>query len=319
MREHGGAPGVARARLVRGHRPRPRRARAAVDRRHAARRAPAPALEAKSNPRSGSTRPEPRFAAATAAWTLRIWRPGGRMTRTMDKPFALADVRVLDLSRAISGPFVGRLLADLGADVIKVEPPEGDIARQFGIEKNGVTGLFLQQNAGKRNVCIDLKDGARSGAGVGAGRARRRRDRELSTRRARAARTRLGEALGVERAARDAVDHRLRQRGQRCEATGLCARDPRGVRLGGAAGRTARRRARGLGDELRGLDHEPARNGGAARGAAAPRPDGDRPTRRSVDARRVAGHRRLRALDPRRRRSRPDRRAARSGTRPAGR
>jgi len=73
-------------------------------------------------------------------------------------PFALADLRVLDLSRAIAGPFVGRLLADLGADVIKVEPPEGDITRRFGIEKNGVTGLFLQQNAGKRNVCIDLKD-----------------------------------------------------------------------------------------------------------------------------------------------------------------
>jgi len=73
-------------------------------------------------------------------------------------PFALADLRVLDLSRAISGPFVGRLLADLGADVLKIEPPDGDITRQFGIEKNGVTGLFLQQNAGKRNVCIDLKD-----------------------------------------------------------------------------------------------------------------------------------------------------------------
>jgi CoA:oxalate CoA-transferase len=78
--------------------------------------------------------------------------------RNADKPFALADLRVLDLSRAIAGPFVGRLLADLGADVVKVEPPEGDISRKFGIEKEGVTGLFLQQNAGKRNVCIDLKD-----------------------------------------------------------------------------------------------------------------------------------------------------------------
>jgi CoA:oxalate CoA-transferase len=80
------------------------------------------------------------------------------MTRNADRPFALGDLRVLDLSRAISGPFVGRMLADLGADVIKVEPPDGDITRQFGIEKNGVTGLYLQQNAGKRNVCIDLKD-----------------------------------------------------------------------------------------------------------------------------------------------------------------
>jgi crotonobetainyl-CoA:carnitine CoA-transferase CaiB-like acyl-CoA transferase len=46
------------------------------------------------------------------------------MRRNADQPFALADLRVLDLSRAISGPFVGRLLADLGADVIKVEPPK---------------------------------------------------------------------------------------------------------------------------------------------------------------------------------------------------
>jgi CoA:oxalate CoA-transferase len=78
--------------------------------------------------------------------------------RNADHPYALGDLRVLDLSRAISGPFVGRMLADLGADVIKVEPPDGDITRQFGVEKNGVTGLYLQQNAGKRNVCIDLKD-----------------------------------------------------------------------------------------------------------------------------------------------------------------
>lgn len=73
----------------------------------------------------------------------------------------LAGVRVLDLTRVVSGPVVGRALADLGADVVKLEPPEGDVTRLWGEERNGIAGFFLQQNAGKRNVCIDLKtDGA---------------------------------------------------------------------------------------------------------------------------------------------------------------
>jgi len=69
----------------------------------------------------------------------------------------LAGLRVIDFSRAISGPYVGRMLCDLGADVVKVEPPEGDITRSFGVVRAGISGLFLQQNAGKRNVCVDLK------------------------------------------------------------------------------------------------------------------------------------------------------------------
>jgi crotonobetainyl-CoA:carnitine CoA-transferase CaiB-like acyl-CoA transferase len=73
----------------------------------------------------------------------------------------LDGVRVLDMTRVVSGPVVGRALADLGADVVKLEPPEGDVTRLWGEERNGIAGFFLQQNAGKRNVCIDLKtDGA---------------------------------------------------------------------------------------------------------------------------------------------------------------
>ena len=49
------------------------------------------------------------------------------------------------------------MLADLGADVVKVEPPEGDLARVWGQVRNGLSGFYTQQNAGKRNVCIDLK------------------------------------------------------------------------------------------------------------------------------------------------------------------
>ena len=73
------------------------------------------------------------------------------------RPRPLDGIRVLDLSRFIAGPFIGRLLADLGADVVKIEPPEGDVTRLFGVVRDGLAGLYVQQNAGKRNVCVDLK------------------------------------------------------------------------------------------------------------------------------------------------------------------
>ncbi|HEX2851462.1 MAG TPA: CaiB/BaiF CoA-transferase family protein [Acidimicrobiales bacterium] len=72
-------------------------------------------------------------------------------------PPPLAGLRVLDFSRVLSGPFAGRMLADLGADVVKVEPPEGDVTRYWGEVRHGLSGFYTQQNAGKRNVCIDLK------------------------------------------------------------------------------------------------------------------------------------------------------------------
>ena len=69
----------------------------------------------------------------------------------------LTGLRVLDLSRVVSGPFATRMLSDLGADVVKVEPPDGDIARVWGEQRHGLSGFYTQQNAGKRNVCIDLR------------------------------------------------------------------------------------------------------------------------------------------------------------------
>ena len=71
--------------------------------------------------------------------------------------YPLSDVKVLDLSRVMAGPYAGRLLCDLGADVVKLEPPEGDITRNWGESRHGLSGFYTQQNAGKRNVCIDLK------------------------------------------------------------------------------------------------------------------------------------------------------------------
>ncbi len=71
--------------------------------------------------------------------------------------YPLEGIKVLDFSRVVAGPFATRLMADLGADVVKVEPPDGDGTRVHGRKVNGISGFFNQQNAGKRNICMDLR------------------------------------------------------------------------------------------------------------------------------------------------------------------
>ncbi len=69
----------------------------------------------------------------------------------------LNGIRVADFSRVLAGPFCTRILCDLGADVIKIEPPSGDLSRFLGPRRRSMSGYYMQQNCGKRNVSIDLK------------------------------------------------------------------------------------------------------------------------------------------------------------------
>jgi len=71
---------------------------------------------------------------------------------------ALRGIRVLDLSRLLPGPFLTMVLADMGADVVKVEDPRvGDYLRALPPAKGGMSGRFLAVNRGKRSLALDLK------------------------------------------------------------------------------------------------------------------------------------------------------------------
>ena len=71
----------------------------------------------------------------------------------------LEDVKILDLTHALAGPFCSTMLADFGAQVIKLEPPGfGDLARGWGIPlKNGETSYFVGLHRNKRGIVVDLR------------------------------------------------------------------------------------------------------------------------------------------------------------------
>ena len=74
----------------------------------------------------------------------------------------LEGIRVIDASRVLAGPFATMLLADLGADVVKIEPPEGDETRRWGPpwwgdEADGRSAYFASVNRNKRSAVLDLR------------------------------------------------------------------------------------------------------------------------------------------------------------------
>src|ERR1700747_531414 len=70
---------------------------------------------------------------------------------------ALDGLRVVDFTPTIAGPHGARMLADLGAEVIKIEAPEGDMMRTRPPLRNGASTSFGQLNAGKKSLVLDLK------------------------------------------------------------------------------------------------------------------------------------------------------------------
>ena len=101
-----------------------------------------------AEPSSPADRPGAANAPAAAD------RPGTAPRRTGP----LAGVRVLDLTAVVLGPLATQILGDYGADVIKVEPPEGDLMRANGVSRvRGLSSIFLAINRNKRSLAIDLK------------------------------------------------------------------------------------------------------------------------------------------------------------------
>ncbi len=148
------------------------------------------------------TRTDGRPLSGHSAKELASWR------RTTGP---LSGLLVADFSRILAGPYATMLLADLGADVIKVEGPGGDDTRTWMPPvRDGVSTYYLGINRNKRSIALDLREpddlaAARELAAPG-----RRDDRELQARRARPVRPRLRHRGRRQRGHRLRLDQRLR-------------------------------------------------------------------------------------------------------------
>ena len=83
---------------------------------------------------------------------------GMTLDRATPAKAPLDGVRVLDFTRVLAGPFATALLADIGADIVKIEPPDGDDYRHIGPFIGGQSTLFMAANRGKRSLMLDLKN-----------------------------------------------------------------------------------------------------------------------------------------------------------------
>jgi CoA:oxalate CoA-transferase len=100
-----------------------------------------------------------RLAATLVQWSRDHAGPDHprRPPMPADMPQPLDGFRIIDLTRVLSGPFCTMILGDLGADVIKVEAPEGDSVRTQGAKVEGLSWYFAGFNRNKRSVVLDLK------------------------------------------------------------------------------------------------------------------------------------------------------------------
>ena len=124
-----------------------------------------PALAALDNvvllPHLGSaTQEDPRGHGHARDGQHRPFRLGGGAARPcrLNPPGLLAGLRILELGHFVAAPFAARLLGDLGADVIKIEPHTGDPARQWGEQVGGHSLWWSMHGRNKRSVALDLKD-----------------------------------------------------------------------------------------------------------------------------------------------------------------
>ena len=130
-------------------------------------------------------------------------------TPTAERP--LAGLRVLDLSRYLPGPLATLRLAELGADVVKLEAPQGDPARlQPPFEPDGTSTLHGYLNRGKRSLVLDLRRRRRPRRRARAGAAERRAGGVVPARHPDPARPRPRRAAGRAPRARDLLDQRVR-------------------------------------------------------------------------------------------------------------
>ncbi|EGJ09615.1 formyl-CoA transferase [Rubrivivax benzoatilyticus JA2 = ATCC BAA-35] len=192
----------------------------------------------------------------------------------------LAGLKVLELGQLIAGPFAAKTLADFGAEVIKIEPPDGgDPLRRWRLLKDGTSVWWQLQSRNKRSVALDLKDPRGPGRGARAGARSRRADRELPPRRAGRFRPRARGADGGQPAAHRAACQRLRpdravprqtRLRRRCRGDGRPASPERRTRARAGAGRRVDRRHAG----------GAARRHRRADGAARARPERPRPDHR---------------------------------------
>lgn len=79
------------------------------------------------------------------------------MSNTSGRPMPLAGVLVVDVTANMAGPFATMMIAEQGADVIKVEPPGGDVIRRVGPGRRGSSAYFASLNRGKRSIVVDLQ------------------------------------------------------------------------------------------------------------------------------------------------------------------